>query len=112
MNNHEHDLEPQLERLIFNNRRFLITVFVLSTLFLGYKATSIRPDASFENMIPLQHPYIVKMMEHRDELSGGGNSIRIAVAAKEGDIFSSAYLETLKELTDEVIYLKGVTVTG
>ncbi|WP_461536727.1 efflux RND transporter permease subunit [Spongorhabdus nitratireducens] len=111
-NTHQNDLEPFLERWIFSHRGLLLIVFALVTLFLGYQAKSIRPDASFENMIPLEHPYIVKMLEHREDLGGGGNTIRIAVVAKEGDIFTPAYLEALKKLTDEVTFLKGVDRTG
>src|SRR5690606_36375339 len=37
-----------------------------------------------------------------------GNSIRIAVAIKDGDIFSTEYMETLKRVNDEVFFLPGV----
>jgi len=60
--------EPFLERLIFNNRPIILVVFAVLTLFLGYNAVKIQPDASFERMIPLEHPYIVNMLDHRDDL--------------------------------------------
>lgn len=104
--------EPLLERLIFNNRAIILIVFLILTIFLGYNAVKIQPDASFERMIPLKHPYIVNMIEHRDDLENLGNFVRIAVEVKDGDIFTKQYMETLKEITDEVFFLKGVDRSG
>lgn len=104
--------EPFLERLIFNNRALILIAFFIMTLFLGYNAVKIQPDASFERMIPLEHPYIVNMLEHRDDLENLGNFVRIAVEVDEGDIFSKEYMETLKQITDEVFYLNGVDRSG
>src|SRR5690554_5957658 len=104
--------EPFLERLIFNNRALILVAFFVLTLFLGYNAVKIQPDASFERMIPLEHPYIVNMLEHRDDLENLGNFVRIAVAVDEGDIFTAEYMETLKQITDEMFYLNGVDRSG
>ena len=105
--------EPFLERLIFNNRVTILFLFAVLTAFLGYNAVKIQPDASFERMIPLEHPYIVNMLEHRDDLENLGNFVRIAVATKDGsDIFTEEYMETLRQITDEVFYLSGVDRSG
>ncbi|SDX19347.1 efflux RND transporter permease subunit [Marinobacter mobilis] len=104
--------EPFLERLIFNNRAAILLAFLVLTLFLGYNAIKIQPDASFERMIPLEHPYIVNMLDHRDDLENLGNFVRIAVEAKDGDIFNKEYMETLKQITDEVFFLNGVDRAG
>lgn len=101
-----------VERLIFSNRPVILGLFILLTAFLGFNAAQIKPDASFERLIPLEHPFIINMMENRDDLENLGNSIRIAVSTKEGDIFNKAYMETLSELTDEVFYLSGVDRSG
>jgi len=104
--------EPFLERLIFNNRAIILVLLALLTLFLGYNAVRIQPDASFERMIPLEHPYIINMMERRHDLENLGNFVRIAVEVKEGDIFTREYMETLRQITDEVFYLNGVDRAG
>ncbi|WP_111497803.1 MULTISPECIES: efflux RND transporter permease subunit [Marinobacter] len=104
--------EPFLERLIFNNRAIILIAFLFLTLFLGYNAVKIEPDASFERMIPLEHPYIVNMLEHRDDLENLGNFVRIAVEVKDGDIFTESYMDTLKQITDEVFFLPGVDRSG
>ena len=99
---------PFMERLVFNNRLAVVVLFTLVSLFLGYQALQVRPDTSFAKMIPLEHPYIVNMLEHQHDLANLGNSIRIAVAIEDGDIFSSEYMETLKQINDEVFFLPGV----
>ena len=99
---------PLVERLIFNHRMVVLLIFALLTLFFGYQAAQVKPDTSFEKMIPLKHPYIVNMLEHQDDLAGLGNSIRIAVAIEAGDIFTTEYMETLKRINDEVFFLPGV----
>lgn len=104
--------EPMVERLIFNNRIPILLFFLVATLFLGYNAIKIQPDASFERLIPLKHPYIVNMMEYRDDLGNLGNFVRIAVENKNGDIFDEDYMQTLQEITDEVFYLNGVDRSG
>ena len=104
--------EPWIERLIFNNRAIILIGFLILTVFLGYNAIKIQPDASFERMIPLQHPYIVNMLEHRDDLENLGNFVRIAVETEQGDIFDKEYMETLKQVTDEVFFLNGVDRSG
>lgn len=99
---------PLVERVIFNNRLVMLLIFALLTAFFGYQAAQVRPVTSFEKMIPLHHPYIINMLEHQDDMGNLGNSIRIAVAIKDGDIFSTEYMETLKRINDEVFFLPGV----
>ena len=97
-----------LEKTLFSGRRFILLLLIMATVFLANQAIQIKPDASFEKMIPLQHPYIQKMLEHRDDLNSGANSIRIAVFAKNGDIFSKEYIDTLQQVNDEVFFIPGV----
>ena len=101
-----------LERLIFNNRPAVITICLLVSIFLFWQATLIRPSTSFEKMIPLEHPFIQKMMEHRNDLANLGNTVRISVEATDGDIFSKEYMETLRQINDEVFYISGVDRSG
>lgn len=97
-----------IERLFFNNRVMVLIVCLLVTLFLAFYATKLRLNADFEKMIPTGHPYIEQYLKHKGDMKGFGNAVRIAVEAKEGTIFDAAYLETLKELNDEVFLIPGV----
>jgi predicted RND superfamily exporter protein len=103
------DKATLLERLIFNNRPVVIAICLLVSIFLFWQATQIRPSTSFEKMIPLQHPFIEQMMEHRNDLANLGNTVRISVEAVNGDIFDKDYMETLRQIHDEVFYIPAST---
>ncbi len=109
---HHQDKATLLERLIFNNRPVVILICLLVSVFLFWQATQIRPSTSFEKMIPLEHPFIEKMLEHRNDLANLGNTVRISVEATDGDIFSKDYMETLRQVHDEVFYIPGVDRSG
>src|SRR3989344_7609077 len=98
MSKHQQQSASFLERLI--------------CLFLFYQAAQVRPQTSFEKMIPLGHPYIQKMLEHRNDLANLGNTVRISVEAVDGDIFSKEYMETLRQINDEAFYIPGVDRSG
>ncbi|EAR60087.1 efflux RND transporter permease subunit [Neptuniibacter caesariensis] len=100
--------EKFAEGVLFGYRRIVLLAFLAATAFLAWQATQIRPDASFVKMIPSDHPYVANYIKYKDDLAGLGNSIRVVVAAKEGDIFSAEFQETLKKVTDELFYIPGV----
>lgn len=101
-------LRPLLGRAIFAARWPLLGLFALATAYFAWQATQLRPDASFEKMIPVSHPYIVNFLESRDDLKGLGNSVRIILETREGDIFTREYQALLQQVTDEVFYIDGV----
>ncbi len=96
------------ERILFNNRLVIVVLCALVSLVLGYQALGLSLNAAFEKMIPTKHPYIVNFLENRGQLAGMGNSLRIAVEAKEGDIFDPDYLDTVKKISDELFLYPGV----
>ncbi len=112
MSTHHQDKATFLERLIFNNRPAVILICLLVSIFLFWQALQVRPSTSFEKMIPLHHPFIQKMIEHRNDLANLGNTVRISVEAVNGDIFSKEYMETLRQIHDEVFYISGVDRSG
>ena len=99
----------RLERLVFNHRRAVLVICAIITLVLaGLAVARLSLSASFEKMIPRSHPYIQNYLEHRAELRGLGNSLRIVVENTQGDIFDPAYIETLKQVHDELFLTPGV----
>jgi predicted RND superfamily exporter protein len=98
-----------LERVLFNNRPVFLALCFIITCFLGLEACQIRLNASFDEMIPDQHPYIVNYQKHYNELQGQGNAIRIAVSADRGSILDSHYLGVLQNINDEAFLLPGVS---
>ncbi|MCB4363505.1 MMPL family transporter [Hydrogenophaga taeniospiralis] len=97
-----------VERALFNHRAVVVLLCALVTLLLGWQATRLQLNASFEKTIPTSHPYIQNFLAHQSELSGLGNAVRIAVAKPEGSIYDAKYLDTLRRLSDEVFLLPGV----
>ena len=96
------------ERLVFNHRPVVIFLCVLATIFLGFHASRLTINASFEKTIPSSHPYIRNYLDNEKELPGLGNTVRIAVENTGGDIFDPHYLETLKKINDAVYLIPGV----
>ncbi len=94
--------------LLFRSRAILLCLFAIATIFFGWQMSQLRPDASFEKMIPVSHPYIINFLKNREDLKGLGNSVRITLETTKGDIFSAEFQELLKQVTDEVFYIRGV----
>ncbi|QBZ89193.1 RND family transporter [Pseudomonas viciae] len=97
-----------VERLLFNHRRVILGICVLLSVVFGYQALSLKLNAAFEKMIPTDHPYVQNYLKNRGQLGEGGNTLRIAIEARQGSIFDAAYLETVKKINDEVFLLPGV----
>ncbi len=98
-----------LERLLFNNRFWVVLVCALATLLFGWSALGVRMNASFAKTIPTNHPFIVNYLSQENDLKGLSNVVRLTVAVTgPGDIFDAAYIETLRKLNDEVYTLPGV----
>jgi len=97
-----------VERLLFNNRLVVVLLCAFVTAVLGFQATKLRLNASFEKTIPSGQVYIANYLEHQGDLSGLGNAVRIAVVSTSGSIYDKGYLETLRQLSDEVFLVPGV----
>jgi predicted RND superfamily exporter protein len=98
-----------LERLVFNHRVIMVMACVVATVLLGWLAvTRLSFNASFEKMIPSHHPYIRNYLENAGELRGLGNSLRVVVENKDGNIFDPKYQEVLKKINDELFLTPGV----
>ncbi len=101
------DAEPFLEKLLFSRRGLFLMMLIVLTGFLAFSASKVGLDSRSEKYIPLEHQYIQNHMRHANDLSSGLNNIKIVVANKNGDIFNADYMETLRQINDEVFYIKG-----
>ena len=96
------------ERLLFKYRQVVVCLCLLISAVLAWHAQDLRLSAAFEKMIPVDHPYIENYFKYRGQLGEGGNTLRIALRAKTGNVYDAKYLETLKKLNDELFLLPGV----
>ncbi len=92
---------------IFHNRKPLLILFILITVVLGAMASQLRVQAAFTKMIPLKHPYMATFLDYQKDF-GGANKILVAVENRKGDIYDKKFFETLRAVTEEVFYIKGV----
>ncbi len=96
-----------LDRALFGHRRLVLVLFALVTVGLGFFTVRVRPDASFDKLLPSHNAYIDTYKKVETQF-GGGNVLLISLEARNGDIFSAKYLDTLRRLTDDVFFLPGV----
>ncbi|MGJ7512067.1 efflux RND transporter permease subunit [Variovorax sp. GT1P44] len=97
-----------LERAVFNHRLAVALACLVATLVLGFFATRVSLNASFDKMIPVGHPYIQNYLQNRSELRGMGNTLRVVVENEQGDIFDARYLDALKHINDDLFLTQGV----
>jgi predicted RND superfamily exporter protein len=96
-----------LERLIFNNRLLVIALCIVVSAVLGLSARHVELNTSFESFIPSSHPFVTNYLRHKDDVRGLSNTLRIVVETNDS-IFNRQYLETLRNLNDEIFLLSGV----
>jgi predicted RND superfamily exporter protein len=102
-----------LERFIFNNRVLVLIFCLVVSVVLGYSAyTRMEVNASFERMIPHNHPFIKNYLANKEDLRGLGNVLRVVVENTEGDIYDRNYIEKLRKVADALWLTNGVDRSG
>ncbi|AAN55624.1 RND family transporter [Shewanella oneidensis MR-1] len=95
------------ESFLFRNRAWVVSIFILVTVFLGYQASQLKMDAAFIKNIPLNHSYMQTYLKHQKDF-GGANSIMVAVEDTSGNIFNPNFFDTLKNVHDQLFFIPGV----
>ena len=102
-----------IERLVFNNRRVIVAIFVITTIVLGWiAATRLQLLGGFEKMLPTEHPYVQNYKANADSLRGLGNVLRLAVETDGESIYNAEFLKKLQDVNDAVFYIPGVAREG
>lgn len=96
-----------VEPLVFGKPALTLFVLAALTVFFGYHAARIQPDAGYEKTIPMEHPYMGAFKEYYSEF-GGANLVLVALMQKEGEIYNERFLSTLKQVTDDVFFLPNI----
>jgi len=105
-------LEQIIEHFAFGHRALMMTIIAIGIGLLTMQAVKVKPEASFTKMIPGSHPFVSNFLTYRKELADLGNVVRIVVENKHGNIFNADFQQTLKQVTDEVFYIPGVSRDG
>lgn len=101
-----------IEKQLFGFKYIVFAVIVLLTAFLAYNASLVRPSASFEKMIPVQHEYVQNYLNYKQELASLGNSVRVVIENENGDIFNAEFQDQMRTLNDELFFIPGVDRSG
>jgi predicted RND superfamily exporter protein len=97
----------KVARWLFSHRRSLLILNIIITIVLGVMASQLRVQAGFTKMIPLNHPYMATFLEYQQDF-GGANKVLVAIKNTQGTIFEKDFMEQLRQVTEEVFYIKGV----
>jgi predicted RND superfamily exporter protein len=103
----QHDWIGKVSYWIFHHRKILLILNILITIALGIMASQLRVQAGFTKMIPLNHPYMATFLQYQQDF-GGANKVLVALDNERGSIFEKEFMETLRQVTEEVFYVKGV----
>ncbi|MFM0161156.1 MMPL family transporter [Paraburkholderia sediminicola] len=98
----------RLERLIFNHRLWIVVLCAILTAFLSFEAAKSTVSASYERMMPQSSPFIRNYLENIGSLRGLGNSLRIVVENRKGNIYDQKYLKVLRQVNDKIYVIPGV----
>lgn len=102
-----HNLIGRVAYAIFHWRKLLLVFGIITTVVLGYFATQLKVTAGFTKMIPLNHEYMKTFIEYQGDF-GGADKVLLAVKVKDGNIFKKEVMETIRKITEDVFYIKGV----
>jgi predicted RND superfamily exporter protein len=92
---------------IFHWRLPILLLGIVLTVLLGWSATRLQVTAGFSKMIPRNHEFMQTFRDYQSDF-GGANNVLLAIKVRKGDIYNKEVLQTVKKITDEVFYIKGV----
>ena len=98
----------QVAAFLFRFRYPFIAFCALVLGFFSLQLSGLKVNASFDDMIPQNHPYIQNYFDTRDEVGGLGNVIRVVVKNPSGDIFDPEFLAITQKINDTLFLMPGV----
>ncbi|WP_439813625.1 efflux RND transporter permease subunit [Zavarzinia sp. CC-PAN008] len=99
---------------MFRFRAVILALLFGITIVAFWSASHLRLDAGFTKQLPIGHDYIDTFLQYQDQFAGA-NRVLVVLEAKNGNIFTTDYLKTLKAATDDLFFIPGVargTVTS
>jgi uncharacterized protein len=97
----------KVEPPIFRHRKVTLGVLLLLTAFFAWHAAQLKPQAGWLKMVPKEHPYMQTFLEYYKDF-GGANTVLVALKSHTGDIYQPEFMETLRQVHDEVFFIPGV----
>lgn len=91
-----------LEDFVFTKRIPILIVLLAFTLFMGYMASKIRPDAGFEKQVPLQHDYMSAYLDFGPKIGTCGEQKDALIRKKMEGTQKLSEAEQAEERADAV----------
>ena len=96
-----------VEPPIFKYRHITLGILSLLTVFFALQASMLRPQAGWLKMVPQAHPYMQTFLQYYKDF-GGANTVLVALKNTKGDIYEPEFMETLRQVNDEVFFIPGM----
>ena len=96
-----------IEVFVFYHPRVFLAMILVATIFFASRIPYLEMYSNFADLLPQEHPYIQLHNDVKDTF-GGANNVVVAISVEQGDIFSTATLERIHQLTQGVDSLPGV----
>jgi hypothetical protein len=97
----------KLSDFIIEQRIVFLTIISLFTVFFMYRTATIDIYTKFSDLLPQNHEYIKLHNRIRTQF-GGANTTNMLLQVREGDIFNTATLQKIKDITEELYLIPGV----
>jgi uncharacterized protein len=97
----------KVELPIFKHRKVTLGILLVLTAFFSWHAAQLKPQAGWLKMVPKEHPYMQTFLEYYKDF-GGANTVLVALKSHKGDIYQPEFMETLRQVHDEVFFIPGV----
>jgi hypothetical protein len=99
-------LSAYIEWVTRHAGRVVLAVVLVSALLIS-RAASLKIEVNPDSQLPQDHPYI-QALNLLHEIFGEKNLVFIGLFPREGDIYTPAFLATLKRVTDRIASLPGL----
>ena len=98
-----------IENFLFKFRAFILGMLAVLTVVMGYFASHLHMDTGFEKMLPIGHEYIETFLKYQDDFAGANRIVVVLENEKDKTIFTPEYLKILREATDDIFFIRGVS---
>lgn len=92
---------------IFHWRKPLLILGIVITVVLGFSASRLQVTSGFTKMIPLHHEFMRTFLDYQGDF-GGADKVLIAIKVKHGDIYQKDVMDIVRQINEDMFYLKGV----
>ena len=105
--NHGGPLHRFAEGLVFGARPLVLVLFAAITAVALFFALQLKVDAGFKKQIPLEHAFMQTYLDYEVEF-GGANRVLIAVVARDGNMVTLPFMQTMEKITNDVMAIDAV----